>query len=126
MGTGPMTGRQAGYCAGNMVPGGASAGGFGRGGGIGRGGGGMGRGGGGRGRRNQFLATGLTRWQRAAAAEGVPEPPVVKTPPVAEPSSQQEIEALKAQLAGAEGVIRDMKQQLDSLQKGESVEEAKQ
>ena len=58
MGMGPMTGRAAGYCAGNAVPGFMNAPG-GR-----RFGGGGGRGG--RGRRDWFYATCLTGWQRAA------------------------------------------------------------
>jgi len=57
MGGGPMTGRGAGYCAGNDRPGYATPG-FGR--GMGRG---FGRGGG-RGRRNGFWATGLPGWMR--------------------------------------------------------------
>lgn len=66
MGAGPMTGRGAGYCAGNDAPGYATPG-FGRGfwgRGFGRGGGrGFGRGGG-RGWRNGFWATGLPGWIR--------------------------------------------------------------
>jgi len=66
-----MTGRAAGYCAGNGVPGfvnpaaGRFGGGFGRGRGMG--------GGFGRGFRNMFFATGLPRWARAggsAASDG--------------------------------------------------------
>ena len=60
MGTGPMTGRAEGDCAGNPVPGSENT----------PGGGGRGFGGGGgrrrRGRRNWFHATGLTGRQRAA------------------------------------------------------------
>ena len=59
-GMGPMTGRAAGYCAGYPVAGYMNPVG-------GRGFWGRGRGGGGgRGWRNQFYATGLTGWQRAA------------------------------------------------------------
>lgn len=58
-GMGPMTGRAAGFCAGNRGPGFANAGygawGYGRGGGYGYGGHGF---------RNQYYATGLTGWQR--------------------------------------------------------------
>ena len=64
-GLGSMTGRAAGYCAGNGAPGFAN-GGFGHGGGFGRGNGG-GRGGFGRGFRNQFLATGLPAWARGGS-----------------------------------------------------------
>ncbi len=59
MGMGPMTGRQAGYCAGNNKPGYANtAGGRGVGMGFGREAHAGGRGGGFR-RRNRFLATGV-------------------------------------------------------------------
>lgn len=61
MGTGPRTGRGAGFCAGYNRPGYAN---FGPRGGLGRGGGrGFGRGGG-RGWRNRFYATGLPGWTR--------------------------------------------------------------
>ena len=65
MGMGPMTGRAAGFCAGNAMPGfiNPSAGqgcgtGFRRGGGFG---------GGGRGWRNMYYATGLPGWARQGA-----------------------------------------------------------
>lgn len=59
MGMGSMTGRGAGYCAGNTAPGFASAGyGFGRGGRC------RGFAGGGYGRRNMFYATGQPGWAR--------------------------------------------------------------
>ncbi len=64
-GMGPMTGRAAGFCAGNGQPGFAGRG-DGRGCGFG---GGRGQGGQGRGRhgsRNMFFATGLPGWIRAA------------------------------------------------------------
>ena len=57
-GQGPMTGRKAGFCAGNDQPGYAQPGR--RGGGFFRGG----RGRGGRGWRNWFHATGLPFWAR--------------------------------------------------------------
>ncbi|TRO81895.1 DUF5320 domain-containing protein [Trichloromonas acetexigens] len=59
MGTGSMTGRGVGYCAGNTAPGFASAG-------YGAGWGGRCRGfaGGGYGRRNMFYATGQPGWVR--------------------------------------------------------------
>jgi len=65
LGWGPMTGRAAGLCAGQPVPGFANplmGGGFGWGFGRGRGMGGRG----GWGRRNWFYATGVPGWQRAA------------------------------------------------------------
>jgi hypothetical protein len=76
LGTGPRTGRAAGYCSGsgmpgyaNPVPGRGFGMGFGRGrGGWGRGrgfgGGGRGFGGGGRGWRHWFYATGQPGWMR--------------------------------------------------------------
>lgn len=93
MGTGPMTGRGAGYCAGYDVPGCANDG-VGMGGGRGRGmgrrgmGGGMGqRGaqGGGFGRRNRFMA---------------PDFPGAAVNPVSEREAMQsQIDNLEAQLA---------------------------
>ncbi len=62
LGAGPMTGRAAGFCAGNGAPG-YSTPAAGRGCGFGRGRGGMG-GGCGRGFRNLFFATGLPGWLR--------------------------------------------------------------
>ena len=59
-GMGPMTGRAAGFCAGNTVPGFGNAG-FGQGGGFGRGRGGFG-GGFGRGFRNRNFAPGFAGW----------------------------------------------------------------
>ena len=64
MGMGPMTGRAAGFCAGNGQPGVTHTGaGRGCGFGGGRGQGGQGRGG--RGCRNMYFATGLPGWMRA-------------------------------------------------------------
>jgi len=63
-GMGSMTGRAAGFCAGNGQPGFANAGG-GRGCGLGRGRGGGQQGGGGNGHRRMFFATGLPAWLRA-------------------------------------------------------------
>ena len=81
MGMGSMTGRAMGYCVGYAAPGYANP----------VGGRGMGRGGGrgGRGWRNQFYATGMTGWQRAAmgypAFGGVVPPPAPYAPPYAPP-----------------------------------------
>ena len=76
LGKGPMTGRGAGFCAGNGQAG-ATVPGAGRGCGFGRGRG-MGGGGFGRGFRNMFFATGLPGWMRAGvtaapASDGVTE-----------------------------------------------------
>jgi len=68
MGQGPMTGGSRGRLAGEAVATPSQVG-FGGGAGYGRGSGaGCGRGGG-HGRRNQFYATGLTGWERAAQAQ---------------------------------------------------------
>jgi hypothetical protein len=93
MGTGPMTGRGAGYCGGRGVAGIASRGpglGFGRGRGGGRGG---------HGRRNMFYATGLTGWQRAAMdAETAPAATATPTVNVEKPTLEAEIGAMQSQL----------------------------
>jgi hypothetical protein len=65
-----MTGRGAGFCAGNAVPGYANP---------------VGGRGGGRGWRNQFYATGVPGWARAGYPAGFP----------AEPTSEQEQQSLK-------------------------------
>ena len=111
MGMGPMTGRAAGYCAGYATPGYVNPGG---------GGGffGRGRGGGGRGRRNQYYATGLTGWQRAA--QTIPPPPLEPFAPVEAPApveaGKPQINILKEQLAHAEAVLRGLKGRLAELE----------
>lgn len=104
-GSGPMTGRAAGFCAGYQAPGYMSP--------VG-GGGFWGRGGGrgGRGRRNQFYATGMTGWQRAAMGYpaygyGGPTGPTM--------SRAQELETLKGQAEYFEGALEDIKKRLDEL-----------
>ena len=114
MGMGPMTGRAAGYCTGNPVPGFVNT----------PGGGGFGgRGGrGGRGRRNRFYATGLTGWQRAAegqsavgagGAYGVPYA-APSVPPVAD--TEQEIDLLKRQAQGYASAIDKIKKRIAELE----------
>lgn len=117
MGQGPRTGRGAGKCSGSEVPGFVSAPG-GR--GAGGGGGGRGRGGGGRGRRNMFHATGLTGWQRDAAAEPAAEP--VTPPPVTvnQVTEEQEIEALKVQANDTAAKLEAIQQRIDALAAGRS------
>ena len=116
-GLGPMTGRAAGYCAGYPVPGymnpvgGRGFWGWGR----GRGGGG------GRGWRNQFYATGLTGWQRAAmggpafggvagpvAPQGVPFAPAV--------SAEQQLDALKGQAEYFEDALDGIRKRIEELE----------
>ena len=114
MGMGPMTGRAAGYCAGNAAPGSADAvpgrGSFGR------------RGGRGRGRRNWFCATGLTGWQRAATGQpafggggayGVPYA-APSVPPVAD--AEQEVDLLKRQAQGYASAIDKIKKRIAELE----------
>lgn len=131
-GQGPMTGRAQGLCAGNAVPGAATAPGRGRrgfGGGGGNGGGGNGGGGDGgggrqrrRGRRNQYRATGLTGVQRAAAEtpafgdqqQAVPAPPAsVETPP---PDRKQELDMLKLQAEVMEKQMQQIRERMETLE----------
>ncbi|MEW6359569.1 MAG: DUF5320 domain-containing protein [Planctomycetota bacterium] len=115
MGMGPMTGRGAGYCAGYPVPGfmnpygGRFGMGFGRGMGVGRGARV------GRGRRNWFHATGLPGWARYGMmpAWGGQMPAA----PIAPMSRQQQTEALKAQAQYMEDALKDIKEQLQELEK---------
>ena len=113
-GLGPMTGRAAGYCAGYPAPGYVSGGGR----GFGRGFGGRG---GGRGWRNQFYATGLTGWQRAAmgwpvfggvmppvAAYGAPYAPAM--------SAEQQIDALKGQAEYFEDALDGIRKRIGELE----------
>ncbi|MBN1908636.1 MAG: DUF5320 domain-containing protein [Pirellulales bacterium] len=106
MGQGPMTGRGAGYCAGYPVPGTMNGPGRGFGRGFGRGGGF----GGGRGWRHRFYATGLTGWQRAAAAV----PPVAPAQPVE--TREEEIALLRQQAEMLGSSLEQIKQRLDELQ----------
>jgi len=97
MGMGPMTGRAAGFCADNSMPGYANpVGGRGF---LGRGRGFGGRGGG-RGRRNWFYATGLPGWARAGYPAGFP----------AAPTAEQEQQVLKQE-------AQDLRDSLDAVNK---------
>ncbi len=106
MGTGPMSGRGIGFCAGYDVPGYANSG-FGRGfgGGRGRGGGrgfgGRGFGGGGRGWRNRYWATGVPGW--GWAGYDVPTaPPVANDRQMLKRQAaamEEELEAIRRRLA---------------------------
>ena len=94
-GSGPGTGRGAGYCGGSGVPGSmnpaAGRGAWGRGGGFGRGGG--------RGWRNWFYATGLTGWQRAAA-----------------PVRGSELDTLKGQAEYFESTLASIRKRIGELE----------
>jgi hypothetical protein len=107
-GTGPMTGRAAGYCAGfdmpgyaDPVPGGRMGSGFGR----GRGFAGRGRGGGGRGYRHWFYATGQPGWMRFGAYDG------------AHPSRDPGIEkkALERQAEDLESALEAVRKRLSEM-----------
>ena len=109
-GMGPMTGRAAGYCAGYGAPGFMSpmpGGGY----------WGRGRGGGGWGRRNQFYATGLTGWQRAAmggfAAPGA-MPYAASFAPTA--TREQELDLLKGQAEYFEDALEGIKKRILELE----------
>ena len=121
-GMGPMTGRAAGYCAGNPVPGYANpTGGRGFGFGFGRGGGwGRGRGG----RRNWHPATSLTGWQRASmgypmwSGYGPPAAPQYGVPyqqPYT-PTREQEIDILSKQSKYLEEELSGIRKRLQELE----------
>ena len=114
MGMGPMTGRAAGYCAGQPVPGFANVpGGRGFAGGGGRGG---------RGRRNRFYATGLTGWQRAAA--GMPAfgggqfAPAAQTGPAVSSAEtkEQELGILKQQAENLQQQMKQLRERIEQLE----------
>jgi len=115
VGLGPMTGRAAGYCAGYPAPGYMNPVG-------GRGLWGWGRGrGGGRGWRNQFYATGLTGWQRAAMgwpAFGGVAPPVASyaVPFAPAMSAEQQIDALKGQAEYFEDALDGIRKRIEELE----------
>jgi len=118
---GQRTGRAAGYCAGYPAPGYANPV-------PGRGFWARGRGGG-RGRRNWFHATGLPRWARAGlpaealAKAGAGIPPWGGYPPYgAEPTGEQEVEALKGQAEYFRGVLEDIKKRIEELEAGKEAE----
>lgn len=104
-GMGPRTGRAAGYCTGNGMPGYLNRG-------AARGWGGfwgscmgfLGRGGG-RGYRNRFFATGLTGWQRAAAGIGS-----------AGMSSEQEVAFLHNQSKHMEEALQKARERIAELE----------
>jgi hypothetical protein len=112
-GTGPMTGRAAGYCAGFGVPGYVSpmpGRGFGV--GCGRGGGVWGRGGS-RGWRNMFYATGQPGWMRFggyAAPYGYPAAPY--------PDPEREKQFLKSQADALQAEMDAIRKRLANLESG--------
>ncbi len=105
-GMGPMTGRGAGFCAGNSAPGFANQG-FGRffpGGGRGRGGGG----GGGRGR-------GWSPWFNQAGFPAGPSAGAYTQPVQPNITGPQEMEWLKNQAADMEAELVGIKKRIDEL-----------
>ena len=118
-GAGAMTGRGAGLCAGNDVPGYMNpAYGSGFGGGRGRG---FGRGfgmGGGRGWRNQYYATGLPGWARGY---GYPYPEAYPggsgTTTNVKATQADELLHLKEQAQYFKRTLDDIEQRIDELQK---------
>jgi hypothetical protein len=108
MGTGQMTGRAAGYCAGYAAPGYMNAGA-----GCGMGfGGNRGRGGAGRGWRNQFYATGLTGRQRA----GFPAAGNFAAPYGYPLAKEQQVEALKGQAQYFQNSLADIQRHIQELE----------
>jgi hypothetical protein len=109
MGSGPMTGRGAGICAGFAVPGYANqvpGAGFARGRGF------FGRGGQ-RGRRNWYYATGLTGWQRA----GLGFASVAQMNPyLSQVSPEQEADILKNEAEFLKKQLENIQQRIDNLQ----------
>jgi len=109
-GAGAMTGRGAGYCAGNDRPGFAVPGGGGRG-FYNRGMGGFGRGGG-RGYRNQFYATGTPGWARAGGFGAYP----AYNPPTSEQEKDvllRTADQLKAELNNIEKRLQEIETKND-------------
>lgn len=114
-----MTGRAAGYCGGFGMPGFANV--QGRGFGRSRGFGGRGGGRGGRGWRHWFHATGLTGWQRAAMGYGafggaMPPEAAYATPVASTMSTDQQLDALKAQAEHFEDALGGIRQRIEELQ----------
>ena len=101
-GTGPMTGRGAGYCGGNAFPGNVTSP---------RGGGFWGGRGGGRGWRNRFYATGLTGWQRGAVGPAWPS-----WRGATGPQYEQEASSLKEQAKYFESALENIRKRIDQLE----------
>jgi hypothetical protein len=105
-GLGPMTGRQAGFCAGYPVPGFMSPA-WGRGGGAR----GWGRGGGGGGWRHHYgyFATGMPGWQRTWGAY----PPPAGFAPF---TREQELEVLRNQAKSFEQALDDLRRRIREVE----------
>jgi hypothetical protein len=113
MGQGPMTGRQAGFCAGYNMPGytnpGAGMGYFGRGRGF------YGRGGG-MGFRNRYYATGLTRLQRAS----IGMPAFNGGAYEAEITPKQEADILSSQADALKNQLDEIQARIEVLKKSQA------
>ena len=113
-GTGPMTGRAAGRCAGNQASEYAGV----------RGGGGRASGGGARGgrrRRNRFRATGLTGWQRAAGTPDVEDEPVAAAAPSEAESplatgNEEGIDVLRQQAESMAEQVNRLRERIEQLE----------
>ena len=106
LGSGSMTGRAAGFCAGYQVPGYMNpAGGRGC---FGRGRGFRGRGGG-RGWRNRFFATGWPGWGQAGYGFGQTSAPVLTV--------EHELDDLKQQADFLQGDLKRVNQRIEQLEK---------
>ena len=105
-----MTGRGAGYCAGYAVPGHANpwSGGFAR----------RGRWGGrGRGWRHWYYATGMPGWARGGWMPwGAPVHPAVYEPERAMEPPLEDVEALREEVRGLEGVLEQLRARLAELE----------
>jgi len=122
-GMGSMTGRAAGYCAGNATPGYMNPYGrryF----GAGRGGASGGRG---RGYRNQYYATGLPGWSRYnmglpawGGVAGYPYPGTADQPDI---TSEDEIEVLKDQANMLKQQLDDIQSRMEELKEGSEKKE---
>ncbi len=112
-GMGPMSGRAAGYCAGFSTPGYANP--------VAGRGVGFGWAGRGRGFRNQFYATGMPGWQRAATGyQAWGQPPVSQPVYPAQPSKEQELDMLKAQAEQFQNGLDQVHSRISELEKESS------
>lgn len=110
-GMGPMTGRAAGYCAGNDMPGYMNPV-------YGRGFRGRGFGGGGRGWRHRFYATGLPGWMSVGGYGA----PYLYGAPYQKPDPDLEKQALKGQAEALQSELEFIKKRLSELESGSEVE----
>ena len=107
-GMGPLTGRQAGFCAGYQVPGFANTR-WGRGfrGGTGRGGG--------FGHRHWYRATGLTGWQRAGMGWPVDLVAGVSLQSPNKTTKEQQVAFLEKQASIVEQSLKEIKNRIQEL-----------